>query len=229
MTAPPASSTRRAVLVHVAARVAESHARRLAVDGVDGAGKTIFADELAGTLRAAGREVVRVSVDGFHQPRELRYHRGRASPEAFWLDSYDYDRFCDDVLAPFAPGGDRTYRRAIRDVESNQRVDVEPETASTDALLIVDGIFLHRDELAGCWDFSIFLDVGFDVTFARLARRDGFPADPAAPANRRYLEGQRLYLAACRPGEQADVVIDNTDPERPRLVGPRTGSAGTGS
>jgi uridine kinase len=137
MTAPTASATRHAILAHVAARVAESHACRLAVDGVDGAGKTIFADELADTLRAAGREVVRVSVDGFHQSRELRYRRGQASPEGFWLDSYNYDRFRDDVLAPFAPGGDRTHRRAIRDVGSDQQVDVEPETASTDALLIV--------------------------------------------------------------------------------------------
>jgi uridine kinase len=71
--------------------------------------------------------------------------------------------------------------------------------------------------------------VGFDVTFARLARRDGLPADPAAPANRRYLEGQRLYLAACRPAQRADVVIDNTDLERPRLVGRQPRPAGTGS
>lgn len=202
----------------MATRVVDAAATRVGVDGVDGAGKSIFADELADVLRSAGWDVVRVSLDGFHQPRELRYRRGRASPDGFWLDSYDYARFRANVLAPFSPGGNRVFRRAIRDVASDQPVYAEVESASSDAILIVDGIFLHRDELVDDWDFTVFLDVGFGETFARMARRDGCPPDPAAPQNRRYLEGQRMYLAACDPSSRADVVIDNTDPVVPRLV-----------
>ena len=51
---------------------------RVGIDGVDGAGKTCFADELAAALRRRGRPVVRVSVDDFHQVREIRYRRGRS-------------------------------------------------------------------------------------------------------------------------------------------------------
>ncbi|GAB2673583.1 hypothetical protein [Kribbella swartbergensis] len=39
---------------------------RVGVDGVDGSGKTTFANELADVLRNLGRYVVRVSVDDFH-------------------------------------------------------------------------------------------------------------------------------------------------------------------
>ena len=53
---------------------------RVGVDGVDGAGKTTFADELARALRAEGRPVVRVSLDDFHNPRAVRYRLGRESP-----------------------------------------------------------------------------------------------------------------------------------------------------
>ena len=53
----------------------------VAVDGVDGAGKTYFADALAEALRRAGHTVFRASIDGFHNTRALRYARGATSPE----------------------------------------------------------------------------------------------------------------------------------------------------
>ncbi|MDQ2749168.1 MAG: hypothetical protein M3Y44_06545, partial [Actinomycetota bacterium] len=47
--------------------------------------------------------------------------------------------------------------------------------------LLLDGLFLHRDELAAAWDFSIFLDVAFSVSVARMAERDGTTSGPAPP------------------------------------------------
>jgi len=193
------------------------HVRFVGVDGVDGAGKTVFADALGDALREDGHPVVRVSVDGFHRPRVERYRRGARSPEGFFLDSYDYDAFRREVLRPLAPGGERRYRAAIRDVASDEVVDEPQRVAPADAVLVVDGIFLHRDELAGVWDVSVFLDVPFAETFARMAVRDGCPADPGDEANRRYVEGQRIYLARCEPASRATFVVDNTDPARPTV------------
>jgi uridine kinase len=73
----------------------------VAVDGRDGAGKTMFADELAAELERRSRPIQRASIDDFLYPPEVRYHRGRWSPEGFWLDSYDYARFQAQVLDPF--------------------------------------------------------------------------------------------------------------------------------
>jgi uridine kinase len=39
-------------------------------------------------------------------------------------------------------------------------------------VLVLDGLFLHRDELNDLWELSVFLDVPFDVTAARVAARD---------------------------------------------------------
>lgn len=50
---------------------------RVAVDGVDGAGKTTFANELADALAEGGRAVIRVSADDFLNPRSVRHARGR--------------------------------------------------------------------------------------------------------------------------------------------------------
>jgi uridine kinase len=221
-TAPTASVARLAVVREVTGRVPDPRALGrpvlVGVDGADGAGKTTFADELAGELRREGRDVARVSVDGFHRARQERYRQGRHSPEGFWADSYDYDALRREVLEPFAPGGSRRFRRAVRDVATDTPLHLPREVGTDRTVLVVDGIFLHRDELAAWWDFSVYLDVDFAETFARMAVRDGCPPDPTHPANARYIEGQRRYLAACRPASRATVVVDNRDLAHPRVI-----------
>lgn len=117
---------------------------RVAVDGV---GKTTFADRLSHALTSLGRVTVRASVDGFHNPREHRYRLGKHSPEGFYRDSYDYAKIRSLLLEPLSPSGSRAYRAAIFDHHVDQPVDLPPRTAPEDAILIVDGIFLQREEL----------------------------------------------------------------------------------
>jgi uridine kinase len=66
---------------------------RIAVDGIDCAGKTTLADALARLIQAT-----RVSVDDYLRPVEDRYRRGAESPEGYFLDSFDYARFREAVL-----------------------------------------------------------------------------------------------------------------------------------
>ncbi len=213
---------RQEILHQVAAAILAlpaSYILRVAIDGVDGSGKTFFADELATLLQPSGREIIRASVDGFHNPREVRYRRGKDSPEGFFRDSYNYPALNAALLDPLGPGGSRCYRTAIFDHRTDAPVTVLEQQAAPDAILVFDGIFLHRPELRGCWDFSIFLEVGFDVTYQRMAGRDGCPSDPHAPENRRYLEGQQMYLRECDPRGKATMVIDNEDLAMPFIIG----------
>ncbi len=214
------SPARRTLLERVAARVPDRapEGARVGIDGVDGVGKTVFADHLAAVLQAVGRSVVRVSTDDFHNPRAVRHRRGRASPEGFWLDSYDYPAMRRRVLEPFGPGGSRRFQAACHDLNSDQQLDPPVESAPPGSVLVVDGLFLHRDELAGVWDVSVFLHAPFAVTVARMAIREGSHPDPTHPSVSRYVEGQRLYLDACRPWSRADLVIDATDLDAPHLI-----------
>jgi uridine kinase len=191
---------------------------RVGVDGVDGAGKTMFADDLARTLLAQGRPVVRVSLDDFHNPRTIRYRMGRDSPDGYWLDSYDYARFRTDVLDPLGPNGSRRFRPRAHDLSTDAALDDPWLRAARGAVLVADGLFLQRPELAGAWELVVFLDVPFAVSVARMAARDGTEPDPAHPSMRRYVEGQRRYLRECTPQRRADVLVDNADPTRPLLL-----------
>ncbi|RZU50853.1 uridine kinase [Krasilnikovia cinnamomea] len=215
------SAKRRAVIERIARHVPPAEGDdcvRVAVDGVDGSGKTMFADELAAAVKAIGRPVVRVSLDDFLNTRTVRYRQGRASPRGFWEDSYNYERFERDVLVPFAPGGSRRYRSVAYELKTDSVLHPERRSAEPATVLVVDGLFLHRDELAPVWDLSVFLDVPFSVTARRMALRDGSDPDPEHPTMHRYVEGQRIYFRACSPQQRAAILIDNRDIDAPRVV-----------
>lgn len=197
--------------------------RRVAIDGVDGAGKTHLADELATELgrrstSAGPVPVVRASADGFLHPAAVRHRRGRDSPQGYFRDSFDYPTMIAMLLEPLGPGGSGRYREAVYDVHSETVLDLPARQAPPGSVLVVDGIFTHRPELAGFWDYSVWLEVPFEVTFPRGASRGYGDPDPEARSNARYREGQRLYLAECRPAGRATVVIDNTDLKHPVLT-----------
>ncbi len=186
------------------------------VDGVDGVGKTTFADLLAAELEGRGRGVVRVCLDDFLNPAEVRYAQGRDSAEGYYADSVDLVAFRGAVVTPLRAG--RPVRTAVFDHRADAPVDVAPTPVPHDGVVLVDGIFLHRRELAALWDASVFLDAPFEVTVRRVAERDGTSPDPEDPSQRRYVGGQRLYLEECRPHHLASVVVDLTDLERPRVL-----------
>ena len=77
-------------LTHAIAAVSRPHPLRVALDGVDAAGKTSLADELVRPLQGRGYPVIRASLDGFHHPRAFRHRRGATSPEGYYYHSFDY-------------------------------------------------------------------------------------------------------------------------------------------
>ena len=194
----------------------------IAVDGIDGAGKTVFADALAEVFAEDGSAVFRASIDDFHRPRADRYARGRHSPEGFYRDSFDYSTFRRVLIDPFREGGQTGastgFQLAAFDLERDTAVETAWTTAPRDAVLIVDGIFLHRPELRGIWNWSIWLDVPIDVAAQRLALRDGSDPNPSAASNARYRNGQELYLEEAQPRTEASVIVDNTDLAHPHRV-----------
>ncbi len=194
----------------------------IAVDGIDGAGKTTFAVGLAEVFSEDGSAVFRASIDGFHRPRTDRYARGLESAEGFYRDSYDYATFRRVLIDPFRDGSQTSattgFHHAEFDVARDAPLETQWVTGPRDAVLVVDGIFLERPELRGLWNWSVWLDVPVDVAFQRRAARDGTDPDFLAPSNARYHRGQELYLREADPRTTAQAIIDNTDPDHPRRV-----------
>ncbi len=184
--------------------------RMLAVDGVDGAGKTTFADALEPVLQDRGVHVVRASIDGFHRPRADRYARGRDSAEGYYRDSFDLEALRTLLIEPFRSGAEEVVVTAF-DHASDAPAERRATGIPRDAVLVIDGVFLHRPELRGLWHSSVWLEVDDAVRDARLAARDG--AGSLAP---RYSDGQAIYAREANPRRAAAIIIDNNDAAHPR-------------
>lgn len=193
-----------------------THPVRVAIDGIDASGKTTLANELAVSLQANGRPVIRASIDGFHRPRSERYRRGPTSPEGYYLDAFDYAALGEMLLVPLGPDGSRRYHRSVFDFRTDHPLNAPEEEAPADAILIVDGVFLLRPELDEFWDYRIFVAAPFEVALQRALQRDvalfGSTEVVQARYAERYIPGQRLYFEAAHPQERADAIVNNEQP-----------------
>jgi len=164
------------------------------VDGIAGAGQARFADELGDAVRATGHHVFRASLEGFHRPRaELARIEGDAA--RLYRDSYDYSVFRRILIDPFRLGVGAGFVTAAWDAERDVAIEPRWRTGPHDAVLIVDGAWLLRNELAGLWNYTLWLDTGVEPD-----------------------EASTLYLADARPRAAATAIMDVSDPDVPRRV-----------
>jgi len=209
-------------LAEMIVRVDRPHPVRVCIDGHTGAGKTTLADELAPAIRVRSRPCIRASMDGFHRPRAERYRRGRSSPEGYYHDAFDYEAVRRLLLDPLGPRGDRKYQTASHDLEQDEEASAPVRTAVPRSVLVVDGSFLQRAELEGCWDFRVWVEVDVETARARGVARDRGAFGPEIDRlyRERYLPAQRLYVEEASPADGADVRFMNNDVDHPVLVVP---------
>ena len=116
----------------------------------------------------------------------------RLPPHEYYPDSFDFERFRAHLL-------------------------------SLHETTIADGVFLHHPDLRDLWNLTIFLAVDRNVALERaLARDESWMENARDRYATRYVPGETRYLAEVDPESLADIVVDNTDPHRPRL---RAGSS----
>lgn len=192
---------------------------RVAIDGIDAAGKTRLADELATVLHSQGYTVIRASIDGFHNPSDVRSRRGKLSPEGYYEDSFNYQALKELLLDPLSSNGSRHYQVKMFNFRADTAVAAQTQTASSNDILIFEGVFLQRPELVDYWDLTIFVDISFETALTRALVRDlplfGSPDVIRERYLKRYIPGQQIYFERCAPKEKANIVVDNRNPDVP--------------
>ena len=71
---------------------------RIAINGIEGTGKTEFAKKLTNYLNAEKIKTIHVSIDGYHNPKKIRYRQGQYSAKGYYEDSYNELAFVENVL-----------------------------------------------------------------------------------------------------------------------------------
>lgn len=199
-----------------------TRAMRVAVDGRSAAGKSTTAGELAELLSARGTPVVAASIDHFHRPgHKFRSINGGWTPETYFEYGFDYALFHRLVLEPVAEGGTRIVQARHWNSFLDEPFPVEHVEVPENGILLVEGVFLAREEFRTSFDYRIWVSISIDTMIQRGRERDAAMVGSADEAERRYRQLTKplhlLYEERCKPKEQADAVLEHETPSAPTL------------
>ncbi len=189
----------------------------IAIDGLDGSGKSTFARHLIASLAEAGETAVLLRVDDFRQP--VTWTTPECEADLYYDSYYDLAQ-CESCLRSFVAGEDEVaipmYDIVAEKVTGTRGVDLRGATVA-----IVEGVFPLRIPQAAA-GLLIYLDASEGVIRDRILARDlqksRTAEEIARRIDRRYVPSQRRYLREHRPRDRADIVIDNEDPSAPRTL-----------
>lgn len=179
-----------------------SHASRktqpciVALDGRSGAGKSTLAAGLADRLDAAV-----IAGDDF-------YAGGVAmrsdSPAERALACIDWTRQ-RAVLEALRQGREASWR-AFDWEAFDGRLEAAPTRLSPRPIVILEGVYAARPELADLVDVKLLLLVGDAVREARLLAREG----DVGPWERQWHEAETHYFTQTMPFDRFDVILDGS-------------------
>jgi len=180
---------------------------RVGIDSpVEADGDRLAADVVQ-HLRDDGLDAKRLRCSDFLRSRSLRLEFG-TDPESLYESWYDVAALRREALDRLGPGGDGDWLPALRDPETDRSVRVAREQATPGSIVVLDGRFLLRPELAGALDLTVHLT----VSAAARARRGDELAQQAWDH----------YRELCAPEAVADLVVRYEHPDRPAIRQPQT-------
>jgi uridine kinase len=196
------------------------------IDGIDGSGKSVLARRLH---QALGESAALLAVDDFRRPVAWQ-----ASPRSE-LDLYYDERYdlvsLEGCILKFLQGAEGC---TFPDFDGTR--EALAGTRSLDFTgkrwLLVEGVFVARLPSAD-GALSIYVDIDEEEARRRVMDRDlgkGRTAEEVGRRiDRRYFPAHHRYRQERSPRDRAAVLIDNTDPLRPKLLRTPPSSRDSGS
>jgi phosphoglycolate phosphatase-like HAD superfamily hydrolase/uridine kinase len=184
----------------------------IGVNGIDCSGKTTFATALEKYLKSKDYSTQIINLDDFHHPKAVRY-AGDNPAENYFNKSFDIQTMIRQILVPLREKGTHSVTLKLLDLQTDKYEVIRKYYFNPRTIVIAEGVFLFRKELASYLGYKIFLDIPFSVSRERAGARD--TVESFGKYDTKYLPAQRKYLQACSPKKLADMVIDNTRYEFP--------------
>ena len=189
----------------------------VAVDGIDGSGKSTFAGHLVATLAAAGHHPVLLRVDDFRRTIDW----SSADEATLYYERY-FDLAALGAVAQAFAAEAMTLELPGFDGISGQSLPLRQLPLEPEAILVIDGVFIRRIPFGTTPVSHIYLSAPSSVARQQLIARDVARGrrrdDIDRRLDRRYLPGQARYHAECDPRGRANLVVDNSDYDAPLLL-----------
>ena len=169
----------------------------VALDGRSGTGKSTLAEWMAGQLGG-----IRIDQDDFYAGGELNDWQ-RLTPWEKADRVIDWRRVRDEVLLPLRQGRAASWRPF--DWDTMTGLASETIIAPPSRLVVLDGAYSARPELADLIDLSILVTLDDAVRRERLRQREG--EDLVSGWHAVWDEAEDYYFGIVRPPEAFDLVI----------------------
>ncbi|MFJ7663531.1 P-loop NTPase fold protein [Lysinibacillus sp. NPDC097162] len=177
----------------------------VAIDGLGGVGKTTFVNKLASALE--NDCVVNVlHIDDYIVESEKRYNTGNEEWFEYYYLQWDIKFIKESLLKIHNGHLDLTlpfYNRAMNTVINSKKHFV------LNSILLIEGVFLQRNEWRRFYDYTIFLECPKHVREERVLKRDSYIGDVSAIRKKyesRYWVAEEYYLKKEVPLQKADII-----------------------
>jgi uridine kinase len=157
----------------------------------------------------------RINLDDFHNPEAIRY-AGDDQAENYFNRSFDIESIIQQLLMPLRQKGEHSATLKLLDLQTDNYEITRKYSFNRHTIVLFEGVFLFRQELAPYIDYKIFLDISPELSKERAKARDS--EETNKKYNIKYLPAQRKYLREYPPRKVADMVIDNTNLEFPVIA-----------
>lgn len=178
---------------------AKGHSRPflVALDGLSGSGKTTLSQTLGKQLNAAV-----ILGDNFYAGGQLGDWAPR-TPKQKADGAMDWRRMRAEALEPLLQGTVAEWRTF--NWETGVGLSTSTITCEPNPIIILDGAFSSRPELADIVDLSVLAKIPDDIRRKRLDKREGVAF--MAQWHQVWDESEAYYYANVRPDASFDVVL----------------------
>ncbi len=175
----------------------------LGIDGLSRSGKTTFTKRTKQLLEDQSISVSLFHMDDFIEAKEKRYHTGQDE----WIEYYHLQWDVDWLRAHFfncLKESNELLLPVYDSITDKQKwqVFMIPETC----LIIIEGIFLQRNEWSAFFDYMIYLDSSRETRFSRESKHTQGNIDKF---QNRYWKAEEYYMKTINPIAKADFVIQD--------------------
>jgi len=171
------------------------------INGIDCSGKTTFAKAMSKYFSYYKIVNNHLDIDTFNNP-VIESETYKAFVSDSW-DEEDLNKYYKLII---------NYSDAIRAVSESKKIY---------PIVILEGIFIYKPQLADLFDLKIYLDIDISLGRKRFAKRRSLKQDkrPFEIYDEIWMLSYIRYESEVHPKQISDLVIDYNDESKPVLYG----------
>ncbi len=182
----------------------------IGIDGLGGAGKSTISETICNELENSAIHTILLHIDDFIHTKEIRYNSSYPEWQCYYELQWKYDYFIDTVKK-LKHGINNEHEIELYD-KDNDSYFTKSYSVKKRTVIVVEGIFLQREELQGIFDYMIYIDVPENVRMRRVLKRDTYIGNEQQIVDKyenRYFPAERYYFKKYAPDHTANYVIHN--------------------